>query len=195
MPSLQMHMMRVAAVAELILSTQADNYPENHKNNVIAALLLHDLGNIVKFKLEKEPYWKKIQQETIVKYGSVDHEATENMIYELGVNERIAFLISEMGFENLQHVIDSNDMELKICLYADQRVAPYGVSSLHERFADLRKRYKNTALENRYEPSQEEKSLRLEQQIFKSSSLHPLDINDQTITRYMKAHNTCMPTD
>lgn len=159
MPSLQIHMMQVAAVAEYILSSEIGDCSESNKNDVIAALLLHDLGNIVKFNLETEPYWKKIQKEIIVKYGSVDHEVTQNMIHELGVNERVAFLISEMGFENLQYVIDSNDMELKICLYSDQRVAPNGVVSLHERFVDLRKRYKNTALENRYDFSQEEKSL------------------------------------
>lgn len=58
-------------------------------------------------------------------------------------------------------------IELHFCPYADLRVAPYGVVSLHQRFTGLRERYKNTALENRYEFSQKEKSL------------HRLNINDQ----------------
>ena len=47
--------------------------------------LLHDLGNIVKFDLEKYPdflgkekprleYWKKVQKEVREKYGSDDHD-------------------------------------------------------------------------------------------------------------------------
>lgn len=191
MPCLQLHMRTVAAVAELILSARTDDEARISKDDVIASLLLHDLGNIVKFKLgmeseEESTYWQKIQQETIAKYGPTDHQATEKMVHELGANDRVAFLISEMGFDHLSHVIDSNNMELKICLYADQRVAPYGIVSVQQRFADLRNRYKDTALESRYTPLQEEKALLLEHQIFQRSSLHPLEINDQTIAPYIK---------
>jgi hypothetical protein len=179
MPSLQKHMRRVAAVGALILSGEDSRI---NKNDVIAALLLHDIGNIVKFRLGDElASWQKIQQETIAKYGSVDHEATEKMVKDLGVNKRVAWLISEMVFENLLQVIDSNDRELKICLYADQRVAPYGVVSLQERFADLRRRYEGTALASRFDVLQEKRALLLELQIFKPSSLWPSEINDQTI--------------
>jgi hypothetical protein len=184
MPSLQMHMRKVAAVADWILST-INCIPKADKNDVIAALLLHDLGNIVKFKLGEElTDWRKIQQETIAEYGSDDHVATEKMVRELGVRNRLAFLISEMGFENLQHVIDSNDMELKICLYADLRVAPDGIVSLQKRFADLRERYKNTAYESRYGSLQVERALLLEHQVFKNSTRCSQEINDQTITSY-----------
>jgi hypothetical protein len=184
MPALQMHMRRVAAVAALILSI--DHYAKTNKNDVIAALLLHDIGNIVKFRLgEEDAPWRKIQQETIAKYGSNDHKATEKMILELGVNNWVASLISGMGFENLPNVIDSTDMEQKICLYADQRVAPHGVVSLQERFADLQNRYKDTPLKSRFDREQEKRALILEQQIFTNSSLQPLEITDQTIARFL----------
>jgi hypothetical protein len=184
MPALQLHMRRVAAVGALILSI--DRYAKINKDDVIAALLLHDIGNIVKFRLREEgESWRKIQQETIAKYGSNDHKATEKMIHELGVNHRVASLISRMGFENLPHVIDSTDMEQKICLYADQRVAPHGVVSLQERFADLQNRYKDTTLKSRFDPEQEKRALLLEQQIFTNSSLQPSEINDQTIERFL----------
>ncbi|MGD0665386.1 MAG: HD domain-containing protein [Rhabdochlamydiaceae bacterium] len=183
MPYLQLHMRRVAAVGELILSAESDA----SKDDVVAALLLHDLGNIVKFRLEEEDAtWKKIQQEMIAKYGSVDHGATEKMVHELGVNDRVASLIAGMGFDNLPGVIESSDRELKICLYSDQRVAPYGVVSLQERFADLRKRYKGTALASRFDEAQEERALLLEQQIFNDLSLKPSEINDLTIAGFLK---------
>lgn len=184
MPALQMHMRRVAAVAALILSI--DCYAKTNKDDVIAALLLHDIGNIVKFRLgEEDASWRKIQQEAIAKYGLNDHKATEKMIHELGVNNRVALLISEMGFENLLNVIDSTDMEQKICLYADQRVAPHGVVSLQARFADLQNRYKDTPLKSRFDPEQEKRALLLEQQIFTNTSLQPSEINDQTIARFL----------
>lgn len=166
MPCLQAHMKTVAGVAEFIFEANA----RANKKDVIAALLLHDLGNIVKFKLDGEaPYWKKIQQETIAKYGQDDHEATKKMVNALGVNDRVAFLITEMGFENLPKIVDSNDVELKICFYSDLRVAPHGIVTIPERFADLRKRYKGTPLEGRYDAVHEEKALFLENQLFDRS--------------------------
>jgi hypothetical protein len=183
MPDLQLHMRRVSAVGELILSAESDA----SKDDVVAALLLHDLGNIVKFRLgDEHAAWKKIQQEMIAKYGSLDHGATEKMVHELGVNDRVASLIAGMGFDNLHGVIESTDRELQICLYSDQRVAPYGVVSLHERFADLRKRYKGTALASRFDEAQEERALLVEQQIFNDVSLKPAEINDQTIAGFLK---------
>jgi len=46
MPSLQLHMLRVTAVAAMIV--ESFNQPLD-KNNIIKACLLHDMGNIVKF--------------------------------------------------------------------------------------------------------------------------------------------------
>ena len=50
--NLQMHMMRAAAAAELICDNW--NGPAIKKADVIAALLLHDIGNIVKMNLKTE---------------------------------------------------------------------------------------------------------------------------------------------
>ena len=49
MPSLQLHMYRVTAVASRIV----DNWKGQNldKKEIIIACLLHDIGNIIKFKL------------------------------------------------------------------------------------------------------------------------------------------------
>ena len=67
MPNLREHMLRVAGAASLI----CDNFTEPlNKEEIISACLLHDMGNIIKFKLdyfpefnkpEKAEYWQNVQ--------------------------------------------------------------------------------------------------------------------------------------
>lgn len=75
-------------------------------------------------------------------------------------------------------------------LYSDQRVAPYGVTSLKERLEEVKKRYKNISLSVW---SNEEKanhlieySLAIEKQIMKYCSISPEDINDKSIEKYIE---------
>ncbi len=72
-PLLQTHMFRVAAVGGLIYQNFTDQNILN-KQAIIETLLLHDMGNIIKFKLDNPDnplyktikdevqYWRKIQK-------------------------------------------------------------------------------------------------------------------------------------
>ncbi|USN54769.1 MAG: HD domain-containing protein [Candidatus Peribacteria bacterium] len=51
-PSLQEHMLRVAAVAEQICLHSSQ---EIDHATIVTAALLHDMGNIIKFNLDKLP--------------------------------------------------------------------------------------------------------------------------------------------
>src|SRR5437899_3061825 len=86
MPTLQKHMLRVAAVASLICDSIG--LPVD-RESVIAACLVHDLANIIKFRMNVIPeffkpegveYWQKIKEEYIGKYGEDEHEATIKII-------------------------------------------------------------------------------------------------------------------
>lgn len=75
-------------------------------------------------------------------------------------------------------------------LYSDQRVAPYGVTSLEERLEEVKKRYKNISSSIW---SNEEKanhlikcSLGIEKQIMEHCKLNPEDINDDSIKPYIE---------
>lgn len=75
-------------------------------------------------------------------------------------------------------------------LYADQRVAPYGVTSLKERLEEVKKRYRNISSSVW---SNEEKanyliecSLGIEKQIMQYCKLNPKDINDDSIKEYIE---------
>ena len=191
MPNLQEHMFRVAAVASLI----CDNFNESLPNEeIITACLLHDMGNTIKFKWDSplgllEPkleYWKKVQSEYIEKYGENVHEATLSILKELKL-DKIVSIVESFNNDNpydSDNILKNNSWVIKICLYSDERVAPFGVSSIEDRLIENRKR-----LENRGILMSEEKYifiknslLELEQQIFTKCKIKPSDITDEAIS-------------
>lgn len=141
-PNLAEHMLRVAKVALFI----CDHWrgPKINRDLVIKGALLHDLGNIVKFKFahlpslipaEKEKYWKEVQKDMARRYGQDAHRATRAMASELGIKGRLLDVLA-VGWEEV-----SEDWEKMIILYADSRIDPLGMVSLVERLEDIRKRY------------------------------------------------------
>ena len=135
--NLRRHMFRVASVAEMV----CDNWKGAplDKDDVVAACLLHDIGNIVKFDFSKEStikmlgedgksiaFWQKVKDDIVARYGKVDNEVNHNMVAELGIDARVLFLVDHMGgiFENKKR---GDDRELMVCSYADFRVEPMGI--------------------------------------------------------------------
>jgi len=197
-----MHQLRVAAIAEIIcnnISVPID------KDSVVKACLMHDMGNIIKFKLEYFPeftqpegleYWENIQNEYIQKYGKNEHYATVKIINELEVDSKILELVDSVGFLTAKDNKDSNDFNRKICEYADMRVIPSGVVSLEERFNDVKKRYDHkdgsSSIIDRgsdfpIEPGEklreifETSLIEIEKQIFEKCRIKPDYINDETV--------------
>src|SRR5690242_14147552 len=99
LPFLQLHQLRVAAVAVQIcrsLSVEVDT------NSATVASLLHDMGNILKFDFQAYPsafepegisYWKRVQDEYRAKYGNDEHDATLTIARELGVSDAVLGII------------------------------------------------------------------------------------------------------
>ncbi len=205
MPQLREHQFRVAGVASVII----DNLlPITDKEEVVAACLLHDIGNIIKFDLSKSKnllsrgagsgfagnvdldldYWQKVKDEFVEKYGEDEHVASVAIAKELGVSNRVLELVDCVGFEQAEGNLKSGDLGKQICAYADMRVMPKGVRSMEERFADLRVRYAHRNNEwggpdKRYTF---ERSLReIEKQIFKKCKITPGDITEETVQSVM----------
>lgn len=144
-PNLQRHMFEVAAVGMHIAEHWTG--PNINKEVLIQTLLLHDLGNIVKFKkpflseLEKDSvYWEKVQQETVEKYGTVAHDATEAMVHELRVIEPVQELIRQMR-ANPDGSSAATSWEAKIADCADLCVSPEGIVGITKRLEDFLVRY------------------------------------------------------
>lgn len=191
MPSLQKHMYRVAGVAKIICDSLE---VEIDADNVIKACLLHDMGNILKFKLDLYPqflepegleYWTKVKAEFQSKYGIDEHRATYMIAEDIGVDDRVMELIKSFGFSNLKEIWQSDDMAKKICNYSDMRVMPDGVASLVDRLEDGRKRFaiNKPDVEWRRDSFEEFSNYakQIEGQIFEKCSIRASNVTEQTI--------------
>ncbi len=196
-PNLQRHLFQVAAVGKLI----ADSWkgPKLNREDLLAYLLLHDLGNLVKYDFshkelltpemqDKLDYWKTAQQEARQKYGSDAHQATIAMVRTLGVPARVIALLEQDDFRNLEIVAAGNNWEQKIGKYSDYRAGPSGVVLLSDRIKDLRKRYAGK-ISIAHDP--ELKNLNnamflIEQQVISNTTLKPEDINEESVRKYVE---------
>ncbi len=188
MPNLQEHMFRVAAVASLVCDNFSDPIP---KEEIMTACLLHDMGNIIKFDLSQTKdflnknidldYWEKVRAEFRERYGENEHQATLQIIKELGVSKKVSDLVAIVDFSEIFNIFDKS-IEKQITLYTDCRVDPFGVVSVEERLLEGRNRYKkrkNQATDEHWELA---KSifLKLENNIFSKCRIKPADINNKT---------------
>ena len=197
MPNLQEHQLRVAAVAQQIAQSCGIEGEELHA--IVTAGLLHDMGNIIKFKLDLFPeflqpkglkYWEKVKKEFVKKYGNDEHEATFQIVDELNVDKRAHELVHAIGFSKSVENLNQTDLSKKIVAYSDHRVAPFGVISLEARMREGRTRFKHnksipTSDKKRFEKQFQECSvalLEIEKQIFEQSSIKPEKVNNGSIS-------------
>lgn len=189
---LQLHQLKVAAVASLI----CDNFAQvQDKNTIITACLIHDMGNVLKFNFEYfsdeffEPegkiYWKQVKEKFRQKYGDDEHKASIQIAKELSVSNRVIEIISRMEFDMLAEIANETDFEIKICKYSDLRVSPLGVTSLKDRLSEGKKRYVEQPT-SKYLLADFERlasyAQKVEQQIFEKCRIKPEDINDDSVS-------------
>jgi hypothetical protein len=186
-PNLQEHMLRVTKVGLFIYNHWTGSSID--KDLLLKVLLLHDIGNIVKFDMVKYPhflgkeeqriaYWIGVQKEIIDKYGSDDNEVTGKMLNELGVDQIILKTVLDMSYLNALNIAKSDNWILKILLYSDLRVSPSGVIPLRNRLDDVFSRlekYKNR--KDLYDAA-----LMIENQIQDNIDISVSKITDESIT-------------
>jgi hypothetical protein len=195
MPSLQVHMLRVAAVGCLV----CDNFDTAvDKNSIITACLIHDIGNIIKFNLNYLPeflepegleYWEKVKADFVRKYGSDDRRASYKIAQELGMPIQVLRLIDAFSFVKSPEISGSTDWDRKLCFYTDQRVSPFAVEPLEVRIQEGRSRFKanrgiiesNETFEYYARFARE-----VEMQIFAHCKIKPETINDNTVMPLIK---------
>jgi hypothetical protein len=190
MPILQLHQLRVAAVAKQVcesLEVKVDS------NTVITACLLHDMGNIIKFDLSLFPqylepegfeYWDKVRNQFIDTYGTDEHKASIAIAKELGMKQPVLDCIEAIDFGKAVENVERKELEPKICDNADMRVGPHGILSVDERLEEGAKRYKNRI--DKWVPPEKQKVLHqavrdIQEQVFAHSRIKPSSITDVTI--------------
>jgi hypothetical protein len=151
-PNLRDHLLTVTKVAVWVLNNWVGDLPVD-KDEVIGATMLHDIANIAKFTLDDPTKiqdqrifddldrWRSSQDRFIAKYGSDDHEATDKILDEIGVSDRIRSAIQDKSFINIIRNAVGDDWLTKIVSYADFRVNPDGLATLDERVEYIRTRY------------------------------------------------------
>ncbi len=187
-PLLQQHQLRVAGVGAILcenIQIKVD------KQNIVKALLMHDLGNMVRirmdmleegFKPKGKQYWQNVKYELIAKYGDQDHEATIAMLKEIGVNSKIIEYVDAINWGTIGLATSSSDMNVKILNYSDMRVSPMGATTVQNRLNDLKERHRINS-ENYFSELTQD-CLLLEKQIFEQSTLRPQEITEDKISTY-----------
>ncbi len=158
-PNLAKHMITVAALGEIIFSHWTG--VKIDQKRLVTILLLHDIGNLVKFELDSESsnemlqnslpslsqlkkpfeYWLKKQKQMIDKYTKNADLANLTIIKELGFSSDITDLMNDHSFESLENHLELPRWEKKLIFYCDLRVTPHGLASINARIQDLRERY------------------------------------------------------
>lgn len=148
--NLQDHMLSVAAVGKIVCNHIRAKKIDSEL--VTSTLLLHDMGNIIKFNFDntkffvdedqsKIDHYRQIQIQFIEKYGTDADQATLKIITEITSDQRIKDLCESSHGSHAHSFIDQPHWEPKICYYADMRISPLGIISVDDRFADLMHRY------------------------------------------------------
>lgn len=200
MPGLQLHQLRVAAVAEAICE---NSLLELDTQSVVLAGLFHDMANIIKSDLVLFPelleplgigHWQRIKDEFVAEYGINEHAAAQRIARAIGLPDEVIQLIGGIGFSKLETIRDDASYEQKIIEYADLRVGPHGVLSMAARLEEAHQRYRHRyGDENNDIPRTEESYERLraaasdiEQQIFTDASIGPDDITEESVQPAIK---------
>ena len=199
MPNLRVHQYRVAAVGRTI--AEKFDTPIIEIENITIACLLHDMGNIIKFRLDLFPeflkpeglnFWKAVQKDYFKKYGYDEHVATikiaESILNPKKEADRILELIDAISFSEAITNSICDDFNRKIVAYADTRVDPHGVTSQNDRLQDGRKRFRinKKASTNEYFESMAAGLKKIEKQIFDEIDIEPQDITEEYVKEIVK---------
>jgi putative nucleotidyltransferase with HDIG domain len=200
MPSLQLHQLRVAAVAQYVCDHLKEEVDEKI---VITECLFHDMGNIVKSDLEYFPdfvqpegkeYWESVKRDFVEKYGPEQHAANAAIAREIGLSQEVIEIMNSSGFGKLKTVLEGST-ELKVCQYADMRVGPHGVLPMRERLVEGRDRYKRRRIATESEAFSRSDSefeelaqaaQDLEWELFTDISIAPSDITGESVAPVME---------
>ncbi|MES2930901.1 MAG: HD domain-containing protein [Patescibacteria group bacterium] len=193
MPNLQIHQLRVAAVAAKVCDSL--DIPVD-KDAIVTACLFHDMGNIIKFKLGYFPeflepegldYWETVKREYIEKYGENEHIATIAIAREFGIGADIIKNMEAIEFSNWCAVNVDENWSQKICTYADARVGVTGIISLEERLEDGERRYKGIHEDMDAKRLFLQNCMRtIEKEISSRMKIAPEDITDESISPYIE---------
>lgn len=146
--NLQQHMLRVGALAQIILDQWKDVSID--KQSIITCALYHDIAKPVTFDIEKQRQYvateedfnqvKRTIEDMIKKYGAKEHIAVIKIFEEIGCSSETIRLINNLEWIYTPRLLQENNIPALLLNYCDMRIGPKGILPIQERFADLKSR-------------------------------------------------------
>lgn len=182
--NLQEHMLRVAALAEIILENWKGEQID--KRSIVIACVLHDLAKPMNFDLSKQAKFgltpeeiedlAKLQNRLRNDFGKTEHQALINICKSLGCSPVTIRIIENFEWEFIPRLMIENDMESLVAIYSDMRIGLKGILSLKDRLEDLKTRESADDYQEK-----ETNGFKLENLIMKNNTVDLNSIKDEQI--------------
>ncbi len=181
--NLQEHMLRVAALAQII----CENWNEDIDSDaVVKACCLHDIAKPMTFDIGKQAQFgmatediaklNKLQKRLKKGYGDDEYKATFGICKEVGCNASTLNIIRRLEWDYTPQLLHENYREGLIFIYCDMRIGPDGILPVQERIHECHARTQSYLLDTYLHYS----SL-VEPEIVKQVRVDVLSITDQDL--------------
>lgn len=187
--NLQEHMLKVAALAEIITGNWKG--PTIDKDSIVQACIYHDIAKPMTFDLAKQAQFgmspegitnlEKLQNRLKAQYGTDEHQATVQICKEVNLSPTAVKLVNNLEWSYIPRLLEENDIESLIPIYCDMRIGPKSLLTVKERHEELQKRESVNNFEERLKNGME-----LEKLVAENVSIDPNSITDDQINARLK---------
>ena len=146
--NLQQHMLRVAALAKIILDHWTGQPVDQEA--IIQTCLFHDIAKPINFDLKKQTQFglspqeidklDQLQQRLKKNYGTNEHQVVVKICQAINLKPKAVKLVDNLVWSFIPQLINQNDLESLIPIYADMRIGPKGILPLSQRLEELETR-------------------------------------------------------
>src|SRR3989344_3344664 len=182
--NLQQHMLRVAALAKIILDHWTGQPVDQEA--IIQTCLFHDIAKPINFDLKKQAQFglspqeidklDQLQQRLKKNYGTNEHQVVVKICQAINLKPKAVKLVDNLVWSFIPQLINQNDLESLIPIYADMRIGPKGILPLSQRLEEL---------ETRTGKQHHNHAASLEKLIIQHTSINLNSITDQQINTHL----------
>lgn len=179
--NLREHMLRVAALAEIILEHWTGKALQTEA--IVQACLFHDIAKPIHFDLSKQAefgmsprqiaHLEALQKRLTARYGSDEHQVTVQIVKDIGCLQTAVRLVNNFEWKYVPRLLRAGDIESLIPIYCDMRIGPKGIMVLQDRVGELKVRDHDTRNWDELLQAGEELERKLEQ--FVNIDLHKIE--------------------
>lgn len=143
--NLEKHMFRVASLAHIVIQNWIGSRVSAHE--VILLCLFHDIAKPVRINFNKTNIFikspetlkslRETQQIIIKRYGKEENQVRIKIAKEIGLSKKTIENLKNLEWKNIPNLLNNNQVEPLISIYADMHIGPFGFLTLTERISNL----------------------------------------------------------